>query len=479
MPHAPRITRRQAIVAAGGVVLAASSAAVPGIGAAARAGSRVDVVGAGLAGLACAARLVAAGVDVRVWEARDRLGGRTLTDLTLVPGAWVECGGEFIDAEHSAMRRLCAAYGIGLQDLESLDVPGAERDLVGGRVRAAGWADAPDARLAVRAARDMRRLGAARLDRLSAGAWLASAIPGWPGSAYARYRAALVRGEFGAEPSALSALWLVADLAGDADAGENQDGAERYRIEGGTTRLVSALAKAVGAARITRGARLVAVARDGSGVSLTIDGPGGRRTERADRVVITLPPPLVARVDMRRSGVPRDVVSAIARTGMGTNAKLIIPFSRPAWGTAGWNADGTSDTVLGSTWDATMGQAASGAALTTLVGGLMGSRIPGPDHGRAAEASVAERLALADRLAAGTSRAARDGAVVHAWARDPFAMGSYSAARPGQALDPPDLARPYGAVHFAGEHADDEFSGYMEGAVRSGERAARSALARL
>ncbi len=170
------------------------------------------------------------------------------------------------------------------------------------------------------------------------------------------------------------------------------------------------------------------------------------------------------------------MLAGIAAIGMGTNAKLIIPFSRPAWQRAGWNADGTSDTVLGSTWAATMGQDAGGAALTTLVGGRRGVVIAGPDHGPAPDAAVRERLALVDRIARGASASALRGSVVHAWARDPFARGSYSAARPGRAESWPDLARPYGPLHFAGEHSDDEFSGYMEGAVRSGQRAARQVI---
>lgn len=461
-----------------GAVAAVALPAVPrGLGAAR---GRVHVVGAGLAGLACAADLVAAGVDVRVWEARARLGGRVLTDLRMVPGGWIECGGEFIDARHSAMRSLCRSLGVGLQDLLDVGVTGASRDLVGGRVHGQGWAATQDARLAVRARRDLRSLGEARLDRLSAAEWMSGAIGGWPGSAFARYRASLVRGEFGVEPSALSALWLVAELAEQAEGRAMQDdGAERFRIDGGTIRLVSALERAVGAPRIARGTRVVSVARRGRGAVLVVEGPDGRREEVADRVVITLPPPLVAQVDLRRAGVPSDVLRGIAAIGMGTNAKVIIPFTGAAWERRGWNGEGTSDTALGSTWQATMGQQVERAALTSLVGGRAGVALPGPDHGPAPTAVVAPRLTLADRVTPGTSASARAGAAVHAWARDPFARGSYSAARPGQALSAPDLSRPYGVVHFAGEHADDGFSGFMEGAVRSGQRAARQAIAGL
>ena len=258
---------------------------------------------------------------------------------------------------------------------------------------------------------------------------------------------------------------------------QQDDGAERYRVEGGTIRLVNALAARIGGERITQRTRLVAVQRDGAGAALVLDGPGGRRTEYTDQVIITLPPPVVARVDMRRSGVPTGVLRRIAALGMGTNAKVIIPFSGRAWEAAGWNGDGTSDTALGATWQATLGQRTSGAALTSLVGGRRGRLIPGPDHGPAPQSVVAERLALIDRVARGASSKTLPGAVMHAWARDPFALGSYAAARPGQDTTWPDLTRRYGPVIFAGEHSDPEFSGYMEGAVRSGQRAARQAVA--
>lgn len=476
----PRLlTRRQAL---GAVIAGVAAVSVPGwgLGSSTRRGP-VHVVGAGLAGLACAQRLVAAGVDVRVWEARDRLGGRVLTDLRLVPGGWLECGGEFIDARHSAMRALCRAYGLPLQDLLDVDVPGDARDLVGGRVRDGGWADPQNARLAARAARDLASMGDQALDRLSAAQWLSRAVAGWPQGDFARYRSAIVRAEFGVDPSALSALWVVAGLAEEARASEWQrdDGAERYRIDGGTVRLVAALERAIGPGRITRGAQLLAVTREAPGVALALAHGGGTRVEQGAHVVIALPPPLVARVNMRRSGVPAGVLRGIAGIGMGTNAKVIIPFGDAAWLPRGWSGDGTSDTALGATWDATLGQRTDGAALTSLVGGRAGVAIPGPDHGLAPTTVVAQRLSPADRLAPGMSRAARSGAVMHAWAKDPWARGSYSAARPGSAATAPDLGRPYGRVHFAGEHADDGFSGYMEGAVRAGQRAARQVLAAL
>ena len=472
------LTRREALLVAGAGALAV---AIPGF-APARGnadGARVDVVGAGLSGLACALALVQAGVDVRVWEGRDRLGGRTLTDTSLVPGRWVECGGEFIDAEHTVIRRLCADSGVTLQDLEAVDVPGVGRDLVGARVREDGWADAPEARLALRAARDLQRLGEDRLNAMSAAEWLKSAIPGGTASPFARYERALTTGEYGADPSALTALWLVADLAEGAGSNEMADGAERYRVNGGTGRLVAALEQRIGPERIVRGTRLTGIVRESTGPVLLLTGPDGPRVERPTRAVITLSPGVLRTVNLSRSGFSAATRTVIRTFGMGTNAKVIIPFDGPSWESHGWNGDGVSDTALGQTWNATVGEGGGAAAFTSLVGGTAGRTIAGPDHGPAPDSIVQTRLALMDRVAPGTRAAARDGAVVHAWAKDPFARGSYSAARPGQADDAAIAARPQGPFHFAGEHTSDEWSGYMEGAVQSGQRAAREVIARL
>ncbi len=472
------LTRRAAIRAVGAGVLAASLPWFPAPRASA-AGRRVDVVGAGLSGLACALALREAGIDVRVWEARPRLGGRTLTDTALIPGRWVECGGEFIDSGHAAIRRLCSGNGIALQDLEAVDVPGVPRDLIGGRLRSGGWADAAQARLAARARSDLQRLGEDRLNAMSAADWLKGAIPGGTGSPFARYERALVTGEYGADPAALSALWLVADLADDARGAEMGEGPERYRINGGTGRLIAALEQRIGPGRIIRGTRLTALVRGGATPALFLTGPDGPRVERPVRAAITLPPGVLRSVNLRRAGIPAAEREVIRTFGMGTNAKVIIPFTDAAWQRRGWNGDGLSDTALGQTWNATMGEGSGAAAFTSLVGGRAGRDIPGPDHGPAPDAIVRTRLALMDRIAPGTRAAARAGAVVHAWAKDPYARGSYSAARPGQADFPAIAARPQGPFHFAGEHTSDNWSGYMEGAVQSGQRAAREVIARL
>ena len=74
---------------------------------------RVAVVGAGLAGLACAVDLARAGVDVTVYEANDRVGGRAWSDA-MPDGARFERGGEFIETGYDHFCRRAAEYGLEL-----------------------------------------------------------------------------------------------------------------------------------------------------------------------------------------------------------------------------------------------------------------------------------------------------------------------------------------------------------------------------
>src|SRR5687767_4480277 len=81
-------------------------------------GARVLVAGGGLAGLTAARGLIDRGADVHVIEPRNRLGGRvwTVRDDGF-DGIPLEAGGEFIDGEHVEIRKLCADFGLPLQQI--------------------------------------------------------------------------------------------------------------------------------------------------------------------------------------------------------------------------------------------------------------------------------------------------------------------------------------------------------------------------
>jgi monoamine oxidase len=72
----------------------------------------------------------------------------------------------------------------------------------------------------------------------------------------------------------------------------------------------------------------------------------------------------------------------------------------------------------------------------------------------------------------------RNGAMVSTWDQDPWVRGAYSARAASASILNPELARPHGPLAFAGEHTAGRWHGLMEGAIRSGRRAARELLSR-
>jgi monoamine oxidase len=84
-------------------------------------GKRVLVVGGGLAGLAAAHELAGIGYDVIVFEARSRPGGRVVSFPDLVPGKFVEGGGEFIGANHKTWAAFAQKFGLKFVDVADDD----------------------------------------------------------------------------------------------------------------------------------------------------------------------------------------------------------------------------------------------------------------------------------------------------------------------------------------------------------------------
>src|SRR5688572_28880357 len=84
-------------------------------------GKRVVVIGAGFAGLACAHELKAAGYDVTVLEARNRVGGRVLSFSDLVPGKNVEGGGELIGSNHPTWMGYKEKFNLDFLDVSEWD----------------------------------------------------------------------------------------------------------------------------------------------------------------------------------------------------------------------------------------------------------------------------------------------------------------------------------------------------------------------
>jgi monoamine oxidase len=120
-PEVLALTRRESMRRAGalGLLLTGGKAAMAvGPQSSAQRSRRVIVVGAGLAGLACGYELQRTGYDVKLLEARGRVGGRVLTLRNWIPGKVVEAGGELIGSNHPMWVHYAALFGLGFRSTE-------------------------------------------------------------------------------------------------------------------------------------------------------------------------------------------------------------------------------------------------------------------------------------------------------------------------------------------------------------------------
>jgi monoamine oxidase len=79
---------------------------------------KVAIVGAGLAGLACAYELKRKGVIATLFDANDRVGGRCWSLRDFFPGQVAERGGEFIDTPHKTLLGYVKQFKLAVEDVD-------------------------------------------------------------------------------------------------------------------------------------------------------------------------------------------------------------------------------------------------------------------------------------------------------------------------------------------------------------------------
>ncbi|MCU1367124.1 MAG: amine oxidase [Ilumatobacteraceae bacterium] len=418
----------------------------------------VVVIGAGLAGLRAATDLVAAGRDVLVLEARDRVGGRVWTHR-FANGQYAERGAEFIDTDHRDVIALVDELGLGLADVTSGHDPSRRLLDVGGR--------ATPFALHHSLAGDLRRWEAA-LDELAGSvdpddpvsgpdsarldeAPLSALVAGLDLGLMARVAIGReIRTEFMLGPDEISQLfagWMAALHR------RSPGGREAYRIAGGNDQLATLLAAPI-RDRIRLGAPVDLLDPDAGRIVLT-DG----ETIVAEHIVNTAPLPVLGRMWF-------DMPFELARVGYGIGGKISVQTTRRIWHDSGLDGAVDTERAWGQTWDGSDSQPGDTGVLTVLLSSHDGAAIASIDE------TVQRVVDEADRFFPGAKAMAGE-RIRTDWTNDPYSLGCYATFGPGQLLDAwPFLHRAYGRMVLAGEHTDG-FCGFMEGALRSGRRAAR------
>lgn len=452
--------------------------------------SRIAIIGAGLAGLVALDRLVAAGFDATIYEARGRVGGRVLTSSGLPePGLYVEDGAHLVNTNHADILALARRFDIGLIDRGAMVTH--EVFVVDGKAVTAADLIAEFRPLATRIAADAALAEedfdthGARFDTMSVRQYLDAA----GAAASPRARAlveATIRTEFGSEPNEVSALELFFNLpAIDTDRVALISGSdERYSLAGGSSTIPRALAAPL-MDRIRTGHALLSVRREGKAVELRF---ANGAVVVADRVIVTVPAQVLRSIDFGDT-LPAPWLALTRELSCGRNEKINAGYATRPWepvtgaGGAAWAARTGGDPGLFSEfWGASAGQdEVPAGVLTWFFGGNQTSGLA--DLSPEAMVRVCERE-IAPAVPGLVARSVRR----TAWAMDPFAQGAYSRFLPGQLtrfarhfwVEEEDgtvtLPLPSGPILFAGEHLSDAHTGYMNGAAQTGRLAAEQLI---
>ncbi|KAM5350054.1 hypothetical protein ACJ41O_006559 [Fusarium nematophilum] len=462
---------------------------------------QVAIVGAGMSGLRAAKEVHDAGLSYIVLEAMDRVGGKVLSTPTKDNGGSpVEEGAAWInDTSQFEMHALAKEYGFGLvkQRAEGNSFYQAEDGKISLIPFELAMLLTPEELQEVnrvmevftkyidRSDLDSPHLGpdASELDAMSALEFCNREFGKNPIAH--KLMANLAAGLVGAEPREMSALYLFDYVKSGTGlqnmSSDRKHGGQYLRNRAGNQQFAERLAGSLKPDSIRLSTPIKSIAQEVDGCIIRT-GSSVRSVVKADRVIVTVPSPLYHLIDFQPKLPPAKAKLASA-THLGYYSKTILVFSSPWWRPAGLSG------ILGS-------------ATAVGVGPISFSRdtsVPEDDQytitcfhvgDKGREWSkldpAARRAAVLQQFCAAFSSVVGEGAVPDPvkiiekeWSKDPWTRGGPATVMgPGIMTSEAGKAirDPVGRVHFAGTETAFVWKGYMEGAVRSGIRAAREVI---
>jgi len=462
--------------------------------------SDVVVVGAGFAGLTAARAIAAAGHSVTVLEARDRVGGRAWNH-DLGNGEVSERGATFVGPTQDHISALASAVGVGTFPTNDtgndLYVNNVDNPL--GVIGPMQYSDTgplgtapPDPTIAAEVVEVVQQLDQMSTQVPVDAPWEASSATSWDGqtlqswidanSVTPRFKAlvsAATRPIFGAEPGELSllfTLFYIAASGNEQNPGtfernfDTRGGAQQSRFIGGSQEIAIRVASALGH-RVVLNSPVSRIVRSKGDIVVH----SSKLAVTAKRVIVAIPPTLTARIHYE-PGLPYARDQLVQRFPQGTLTKVAAVYPTPFW-----RASGLTGQVLdtGGPVSASFDDSPPDGSPGVLFGFV------GGDNARSynAMSPSARRSAVLGQYASwfGSQALSPLSYFDTVWSEEVWTRGCPVGIPSLGTLIAygPQIRQPVGRIHWAGTETSTYWNGYMDGAVRSGERAAAEVLSAL
>ena len=444
----------------------------------------VIVVGAGFSGLAAAVAVADSGGQVAVLEARDRVGGRVETE-DLGGGAWIDLGGTWAGPAQDRILHMAERFGVELfeqyaEGKNVVDLGGRLRSYSGTIPRVGIGPLLDMGRLQFSAGRAAKKVDpASPWDARNAGFLDAITLADWLrnhrfGEVATSLLAIAGRTVWGAEPREMSMLYVLQYIssAGGLNALlDTEGGGQHWRFQGGASTVAQGMASSLTQGALKLSHPVSAIVDDGTGVTVSGQGPDGPFELRGGRVVVALPSPLRSKISFSPE-LPVEAASAATGWKMGNLTKCFAVYDEPFWRKDGFTGEALTDAAPGAlTFDVSPPDGSCGI-LVGFAGGDDARTLEG------LESNGRRELVLAGFARLYGEKALRpDGWWERAWGAQEWSGGGPVAIAPPGALTfaRDALAKPFGRIHWAGTETSQLRAGFIDGAIRSGERAASEA----
>lgn len=444
------------------------------------AAKKVIVIGAGLAGLSAAYELTRAGHDVTILEARTRAGGRVHTlREPFSDGLYAEAGAMRIADSHNFTMKYVRLFNLPLIPFTSdtsLYFVRGQRIRAGRNTNFRGAFDLTP---------EEQRLGVSgMMDKYVTSMLMEvgdAASPNWSPLSLKKYDQITIA-EFlrqrGASRDAINLLKIeyfdgwgegaetVSALAWLCDLALDQKSKGWYAIRGGNDRLPKAFALRL-AEKIRYGTPVVKIEHDARGVKTTFLQAGVHQTITAEHLICAIPFSVLKGIEVSPRFTP-EKQQAIEQLPYTSQTRVYFQSRKRFWDAEkinGWVA--TDLPIMWALNVASNQPGRRGLFLTDTIG-LQAQRMAAMREPKRIDFAFEQLRKVFPKLQENF-----EGGASVAWDVDEWARGAYAWFKPNQMISLlPHIARREGRVHFAGEHAS-AYPSWMQGALESGNRAAR------